>query len=141
MIAKKASITNCRLELRFLSQFFQSLRHLSNQAKDLSTIHRLGKTLKVCNSLRLTTSTVAWSLCFTSLAKGARVYPPSTNTFSTPDNLQRSKAPFLSVTLAVVISIACGKPCVSCYMPLDTRYFLACVITFFLSTINILYTL
>ena len=33
----KASTTICRLVLSFLSQFFQSRRHFSSQAKDRST--------------------------------------------------------------------------------------------------------
>ena len=55
----KASTTICRLVLSFLSQFFQSRRHFSSQAKDRSTTHRFGSTTKVCSSLRFTTSTVA----------------------------------------------------------------------------------
>ena len=37
----KASTTICRLVLSFLSQFFQSRRHFSSQAKDRSTTHRV----------------------------------------------------------------------------------------------------
>lgn len=37
---KKAKLTNCRLVFRYLSQFFQSLLHFSNQANDLSTTQR-----------------------------------------------------------------------------------------------------
>ena len=48
----KASTTICRLVLSFLSQFFQSRRHFSSQAKDRSTTHRFGSTTKVCSSLR-----------------------------------------------------------------------------------------
>ena len=44
----KASTTICRLVLSFLSQFFQSRRHFSSQAKDRSTTHRFGSTTKVC---------------------------------------------------------------------------------------------
>ena len=33
---------NCKLELSRLSQFFQSLRHFSNQAKERSMTHRCG---------------------------------------------------------------------------------------------------
>ena len=55
----KASTTICRLVLSFLSQFFQSRRHFSSQAKDRSTTHRFGSTTKVCSSLRFTTSTAA----------------------------------------------------------------------------------
>ena len=39
----KASTTICRLVLSFLSQFFQSRRHFSSQAKDRSTTHPLWK--------------------------------------------------------------------------------------------------
>ena len=46
----KASTTICRLVLSFLSQFFQSRRHFSSQAKDRSTTHRFGSTTKVCSS-------------------------------------------------------------------------------------------
>ena len=49
----KASTTICRLVLSFLSQFFQSRRHFSSQAKDRSTTHRFGSTTKVCSSLAL----------------------------------------------------------------------------------------
>ena len=54
--AAKASTTICRLVSSFLSQFFQSRRHFSSQAKDRSTTHRFGSTTKVCISLRFTTS-------------------------------------------------------------------------------------
>lgn len=43
---------NCKLVLSLRSQFFHSLRHLSSQAKERSTIHRFGMTTKVCSSLR-----------------------------------------------------------------------------------------
>ncbi len=43
----KASTTICRLVLSFLSQFFQSRRHFSSQAKDRSTTHRFGSTTGV----------------------------------------------------------------------------------------------
>ena len=55
----KASTAICRLVLSFLSQFFQSRRHFSSQAKDRSTTHRFGSTTKVCSSLRFTTATAA----------------------------------------------------------------------------------
>ena len=56
---RKARWTICKLVLSFGSQFFQSLLHLSSQAKERSTIHRCGMTAKVCNSLRLAICTVA----------------------------------------------------------------------------------
>jgi len=52
---KKAKWTNCKLVLSLRSQFFHKRRHFSSQAKDRSTIHRCGITLKVCSSLRLAT--------------------------------------------------------------------------------------
>ena len=66
----KASTTICRLVLSFLSQFFQSRRHFSSQAKDRSTTHRFGSTTKVCSSLRFTTSTAAPNRPCTAVAKG-----------------------------------------------------------------------
>ena len=66
----KASTTICRLVLSFLSQFFQSRRHFSSQAKDRSTTHRFGSTTKVCSSLRFTTSTAAPNRLCTAVAKG-----------------------------------------------------------------------
>ena len=66
----KASTTICRLVLSFLSQFFQSRRHFSSQAKDRSTTHRFGSTTKVCSSLRFTTSTAAPNKLCTAAAKG-----------------------------------------------------------------------
>ena len=66
----KASTTICRLVLSFLSQFFQSRRHFSSQAKDRSTTHRFGSTTKVCSSLRFTTSTEAPNRPCTAVAKG-----------------------------------------------------------------------
>ena len=66
----KASTTICRLVLSFLSQFFQSRRHFSSQAKDRSTTHRFGSTTKVCSSLRCTTSTAAPNKPCTAVAKG-----------------------------------------------------------------------
>ena len=66
----KASTTICRLVLSFLSQFFQSRRHFSSQAKDRSTTHRFGSTTKVCSSLRFTTSTEAPNRLCTAVAKG-----------------------------------------------------------------------
>ncbi len=66
----KASTTICRLVLSFLSQFFQSRRHFSSQAKDRSTTHRFGSTTKVCSSLRFTTSTAAPNRLCTAAAKG-----------------------------------------------------------------------
>ena len=66
----KASTTICRLVLSFLSQFFQSRRHFSSQAKDRSTTHRFGSTTKVCSSLRFTTSTEAPNRPYTAVAKG-----------------------------------------------------------------------
>ena len=66
----KASTTICRLVLSFLSQFFQSRRHFSSQAKDRSTTHRFGSTTKVCSSLRFTTSTEAPNRLCTAAAKG-----------------------------------------------------------------------
>ena len=68
--AAKASTTICRLVFSFLSQFFQSRRHFSSQAKDRSTTHLFGSTTKVCGSSRRTTSTVAPNNCRTALAKG-----------------------------------------------------------------------
>src|SRR3990167_10261464 len=65
----KARTVICRLEFNFLSQFFYNLRHFSNHAKDLSTIHLLGITLKVCNSLLLATVTSHPSTSRTELAK------------------------------------------------------------------------
>ena len=66
-MVRNASTMNCRLVLSLRSQFFQSLRHFSSQAKDRSTTQRLGMTAKVCNSLRLATSTSApmssWTAC------------------------------------------------------------------------------
>ena len=44
----KASTTICRLVLSFLSQFFQSRRHFSSQAKDRSTTHRFGPAPRRC---------------------------------------------------------------------------------------------
>ena len=69
----KASTTICRLVLSFLSQFFQSRRHFSSQAKDRSTTHRFDSTTKVCNSLRFTTSTEAPNRPCTAVAKGSPV--------------------------------------------------------------------
>ena len=66
----KASTTICRLVLSFLSQFFQSRRHFSSQAKDRSTTHRFGSTTKVCSSLRFTTSTEAPNRPCTRSGKG-----------------------------------------------------------------------
>ena len=66
----KASTTICRLVLSFLSQFFQSRRHFSSQAKDRSTTHRFGSTTKVCSSLRFTISTEAPNRLCTAVAKG-----------------------------------------------------------------------
>ena len=71
--AAKASTTICRLVSSFLSQFFQSRRHFSSQAKDRSTTHRFGSTTKVCISLRFTTSTDAPSRLCTPAAKGSPV--------------------------------------------------------------------
>ena len=71
--AAKASTTICRLVFSFLSQFFQSRRHFSSQAKDRSTTHRFGSTTKVCISLRFTTSTDAPSRLCTPAAKGSPV--------------------------------------------------------------------
>ena len=79
----KASTTICRLVLSFLSQFFQSRRHFSSQAKDRSTTHRFGSTTKVCSLLRFTTSTAAPNKLCTAVAKGFPVQPPSTSTFWT----------------------------------------------------------
>ena len=47
----KASTTICRLVLSFVSQFFQSRRHFSSQAKDRCTTHRFGSTTKVCSQI------------------------------------------------------------------------------------------
>ena len=65
-----ASTTICRLVLSFPSQFFQSRRRFSSQAKDRSTTHLFGITTKVCSLLRFTTSTVAPNRLFTAAAKG-----------------------------------------------------------------------
>ena len=40
--ARRAKWVICRLVLSFLSQFFQSRRHFSNQAKERSTTQRFG---------------------------------------------------------------------------------------------------
>ncbi len=66
----KARTTICRLVLSFRSQFFQSRRHFSSQAKDRSTTHLFGSTTKVCSSLRFTTSTAAPNRLHTPAAKG-----------------------------------------------------------------------
>ena len=66
----KARTTICRLVLSFRSQFFQSRRHFSSQAKDRSTTHLFGSTTKVCSSLRFTTSTAAPNRLRTPAAKG-----------------------------------------------------------------------
>jgi len=105
--AAKASTTICRLVFSFLSQFFQSRRHFSSQAKDRSTTHLFGSTTKVCSSSRRTISTVASSIRCTASAKGFPVYPASTSTFCTWPRSARwqsnmAKAPARSVTLAVV---------------------------------------
>jgi len=97
-----------RLVLIVRSQFFHNLRHFSSQAKERSTTHLLGITLKVCSSLRFATSTTHPRDFFTPLANFSPVYPPSTSTFSTLDksslfNENASKAPSRSVTFAVVI--------------------------------------
>ena len=65
----KARTAMCRLEFNFLSQFFHNLRHFSSHAKDLSTTHLLGRTLKVCSSLLLATVTSHPSKSRTELAK------------------------------------------------------------------------
>ncbi len=44
---RNARWTICKLVFSFRSQFFQSLRHFSSHAKDLSTTHRFGMTAKV----------------------------------------------------------------------------------------------
>ena len=72
----KASTTICRLVLSFLSQFFQSRRHFSSQAKDRSTTHRFGSATKVCSSLRFTTSTEE---LHRQRAKGARAVADQIN--------------------------------------------------------------
>ena len=71
----KASTSICRLVLSFLSQFFQSRRHFSSQAKDRSTTHRFGSATKVCSLLRFTTSTAAPNRLCTAVAKASRCNP------------------------------------------------------------------
>lgn len=71
--AKKARLTNCKLVLSNRSVFFQSLRHFSSHANDLSTTQRLGMTEKVCSSERLTTCTSAPISAKTASAKGCPV--------------------------------------------------------------------
>lgn len=108
----------CR-ELEILrSQFFQRRRHFSNHPNVRSTTHRLGITAKVCNSLRLATSTAAPITASTASANFSPVYPPSTKAFIVLVKLDLhssniSNAPFRSVTFAVVTCIACGNPLVS----------------------------
>ena len=71
---KNAKLTICRQLLIKRSQFFHNRRHFSNQANERSTIQRLGNTLKVWRSLRLTTSTSAPARTLaTPLAKGLPV--------------------------------------------------------------------
>ena len=100
----KARLTICKEVLSFLSQFFQRRRHLSSQAKQRSTIQRFGKTLKLCSSLRLTTSTSASIRSFTPSANFSPVYPPSAMTFKTFERFCRlqqimQRAPLRSVRL------------------------------------------
>ena len=59
--AKKAKCTNCRLVLRWRSQFFHSRHLFSSQAKLRSTTHRLAMTANLCSSRRLATCTVTCS--------------------------------------------------------------------------------
>ena len=109
---------NCRLPFGFLSQFFQSLLHLSNQAKLRSTTHLLGIMANLCSSFRFATPTPAPISSFTDLAKFSPLYPPSTSTFLTDERsslaaVSMTVAPSLSVTSAVVTHKACGSPLVS----------------------------
>ena len=71
--AKNAIGMNCKLVLRWRSQFFHSRLLFSSQAKLRSTTQRLGMTANLCNSLRLAICTVAASpgISRTSSAKGS----------------------------------------------------------------------
>jgi len=87
-------IGTCRLLPFSLSsrfQFFHNLRHVSNQANDRSTTHRLEVTAKVCSSLYLATSTVAPKTFRTSIGgrQMSRITPPSTSTFVTANKLSQ----------------------------------------------------
>ena len=60
---RKARLTSWRLVLSCHSQFFQSLRHFSSQAKERSTTHRCGITApKVGASRRRCAAHYAWQL-------------------------------------------------------------------------------
>lgn len=113
-----ARIIKCKLELIFRSQFFHNLLHFSNHANDRSTTHLLGMTAKVCNSFRLTTSTLAFISSFTAAANFSPLYPPSTIQLVTSERFSFAWsiiliAPARSVTSAVVTAMAWGNPCVS----------------------------
>ena len=81
-----------RLVLIFRSQFFHNLRHFSSQAKERSTTHLFGITLKVCNSLRFATSTVHPSNFFTTPANftglPAVSFPAGYNSAELPIGIQ-----------------------------------------------------
>jgi hypothetical protein len=114
----KASVTMCIDVLSLRSQFFHSLRHFSSHPKLRSTTHRLGIILKVWSSLRLAIVTLHPSISWTFVAKDSPVYPPSASTFFTwvrlfLCNSKACNAPFLSVSLAVVIWSECGSPWLS----------------------------
>ena len=114
----KASTIICKLVFILRSQFFHNLLHFSNHANDLSTTHLLGITANVWSSVRLAIFTPHPNIPSAAIAKFFPVYPESARIFETSDKLSLcnssiSKAPFRSVTLAVVTPTACGRPLVS----------------------------
>ncbi len=116
--ARKARTVIGRDVWSFRAQFFQSLRHCANQAPARSTTPRLGSTAHVGRALRWAIATVQPSMAGVALATCAPVSPPSASTFRTfvrQDGCSMPiwHAPCLSLTCAVVTTIACGHPCVS----------------------------
>ena len=143
----KASTTICRLVLSFLSQFFQSRRHFSSQAKDRSTTHRFGSTTKVCSSLRFTTSTEAPNRPCTAVAQGLSGVTPVhqhvlhlTEAVSAPVKHRQSPGPVGNVGGSHVYRMGQSWR-VHREMTLDSRHLLACVIALVPSGVRVLHAL
>ena len=133
--------------MSFLSQFFQSRRHFSSQAKDRSTTHRFGSTTKVCSSLRFTTSTEAPNRPCHRSGKGLSGVTPVhqhvlhlTEAVSAPVKHRQSPGPVGNVGGSHVYRMGQSLR-VHRDMTLDSRHLLACVIALVPSGVRVLHAL
>ena len=126
---------------KYLSQFFQRRRRFSSQLKERSTIHRFGKIPNWCNSLRLTSFTVAPCIFLIVFANLSPEYPPSTRKIFTAEREFMLRAIICSASYISRCNMDCMRQAESIYY--DIQFYswnlFSSVISFFLDSIRIFY--